>query len=54
MAEDKDEREADSRGDRRCIGDSPRYASKEHEKGKEVGEGRVGSVIGVLGFCGNP
>ena len=51
MDENEDEWEADGRGHRRCVGNTPSDAGKEHEERKEVGEGGIGSVVCVLGFC---
>ena len=33
------------------VGDSPSEAREEAEEGEEVGEGWVGTVVGVFGFC---
>jgi len=33
------------------VGDSPGEACEEAEEGEEVGEGWVGAVVGIFGFC---
>jgi len=50
----EDEEESQANGCAYGVGVcySPGYTGQEHEEGKEVGEGRVGAVPGVLGLCG--
>ena len=48
MHKDEEEREAQGGGEGGGGGDAPGDAGEEHEEGEEVGEGRVGAVVGVF------
>lgn len=50
MYEDEHECEAEGRAGVSLCGDAPGDAGEELEGGEEVGEGRVGEVVCVLGF----
>lgn len=51
MHEDEDQGQAHGGADGGGGGDAPGESGQELEGGKEVGEGGVGEVVGVFGFC---